>query len=214
MWNLELADHHVFLYKRSGSGVFLSPHSLQNPHTLGNPCSYPHLYNRYFTRDPHPGNCSWSALCLQGLSIKMPNTVNFPLQVSRLWLRGTRLASYYSFSMSLSTHPTNCLFHIIKYSLCSKNSWRPFEKTTQAVLTVTHSKKAILLCTQFFFLFLFFNNYNPEIKLREQCFSLTPLDFAILSLCPTSSIPFKRQTVKTDKLILWVVTHNLKRISL
>lgn len=213
MWNLELADHHVFLYKRSGSGVFLSPHSPQNPHTLGNPCSYPHLYNCYFTRDPHPGNCSWSALCLQGLSIKMPNTVNFPLQVSRLWLRSTRLASYYSFSMSLSTHPTNCLFHIIKYSLCSKNSWRPFEKTTQAVLTVTHSKKAILLCTQFF-LFLFFNNYNPEIKLREQCFSLTPLDFAILSLCPTSSIPFKRQTVKTDKLILWVVTHNLKRISL
>lgn len=185
MWNLELADHHVFLYKRSGSGVFLSPHSPQNPHTLGNPCSYPHLYNCYFTRDPHPGNCSWSALCLQGLSIKMPNTVNFPLQVSRLWLRGTRLASYYSFSMSLSTHPTNCLFHIIKYSLCSKNSWRPFEKTTQAVLTVTHSKKAILLCTQFFFCFCFLitttlklsceNNVFPSHLWTSQFFLCVPL---------------------------------------
>lgn len=185
MWNLELADHHVFLYKRSGSGVFLSPHSPQNPHTLGNPCSYPHLYNCYFTRDPHPGNCSWSALCLQGLSIKMPNTVNFPLQVSRLWLRGTRLASYYSFSMGLSTHPTNCLFHIIKYSLCSKNSWRPFEKTTQAVLTVTHSKKAILLCTQFFFFFCFLitttlklsceNNVFPSHLWTSQFFLCVPL---------------------------------------
>lgn len=211
MWNLELADHHVFLYKRSGSGVFLSPHSPQNPHTLGNPCSFPHLYNRYFTRDPHTGNRNWSALCLQGLSIKMPNTVNFPLQVSRLWLRGTRLASYYSFSVSLSTHLTNCFFHIIKYSLHSKNSWRPFEKTTQAVLTVTHSKKAILLCTQFFF---FLITTTLKLSCKNNTFSsyLWPLQF--FALCPTSSIPFKRQTVKTDKLILWVVTHNLKRISI
>lgn len=191
MCNLELTDHHVFLYKRSGSGVFLSPHSPQNPHTLGNPCSFPHLYNCYFTRAPHTGNCSWSALCLQGLSIKMPNTVNFPLQVSRLWLRGTLLASYYSFSMSLSTHPTNCLFHIITYSLRSKNSWRPFEKTTQAVLTVTHSKKAILLCTQFFF-----NNYNPEIKLQEQCFFLIPLDFAILCFVSPFFHPFQETNCK------------------
>lgn len=192
MWNLELADHHVFLYKRSGSGVFLSPHSPQNPHTLGNPCSFPHLYNRYFTRDPHTGNHSWSALCLQGLSIKMPNTVNFPLQVSRLWLRGTRLASYYSFSVSLSTHLTNCFFHIIKYSLHSKNSWRPFEKTTQAVLTVTHSKKAILLCTQFFF----FNNYNPEIKLQEQYFFFIPLAFAILCFVSHFFHPFQETNCK------------------
>lgn len=141
----------MYFYIKDQAVVSFCLPILPRTHTLwGTLVPFPIFTIATLPEPPHTGNCSWSALCLQGLSIKMPNTVNFPLQVSRLWLRGTLLASYYSFSMSLSTHPTNCLFHIITYSLRSKNSWRPFEKTTQAVLTVTHSKKAILLCTQFF----------------------------------------------------------------